>query len=330
MKKTLFVLAMAVLTVCSVVLTGCYHKPVPQQTPSEYYVVGSVYDAQTGQVISNATVTLDGKSVGTTFNVKLDSYVPSVTISASAEGYVAASRTVSIEKLAEYNQVSYINADIALVKEDGDPQLIVVGAPRAGVDGMDAAAVRSLFGIEHGNILVGDKGKVEVCVHYAFVDSDLNVHTNVEDEIFSTNLPYTVKDTVFSGYLWDYTSEEYADVLKGACNFAFSTVNVGTKYADFAANGTEFSQVLNQDGSMTLLGYCVCKDFTLWIVPVSIDGVEMNILALQAMSTHVTPIVEADHGNHDNDNHVNGDNHHNNQSNHTGATAYGGGLGDAE
>jgi hypothetical protein len=60
----------------------------------------------------------------------------------------------------------------------------------------------------------------------------------------------------------------------------------------------------------------------------------MNIIALQAVSTHVSPIVGDCHDNHDNhDNHVNGDkhdNHHNNHDNHSGATAWGGGAGDAE
>ena len=296
MKKTLFVLAMAVLTVCSVVLTGCYPKPVPQQTPTEYYVLGSVYDAQTGQVISNATVTLDGKSVGSTFNVKLDSYVPSVTVAASAEGYVPASRTVAIEKLAEYNQKSFTNADIALVKvatpdepdqpdqPEPDTLVLVVGAPVAGATGMDAAAVSSHFAINKGEVVLGENGLVEVFVHYGFVDSHLNVdvHTNIHANqvLSSTHNPYVVKDTKFSGYVWDYTSTEYVNELKSAFNAALNTINVGTKYADFDANSTPVSVVLNEDGALCIVGYCVCKDFTLWTVPVSIDGVEMNILAI--------------------------------------------------
>jgi hypothetical protein len=122
--------------------------------------------------------------------------------------------------------------------------------------------------------------------------------------------------------------------LKSALNYALGTVNVGSKYADFAATTSVFTDVLNQDGSMCLVGYCVCKDFTLWTVPVSIDGVEISFMALQYDSTHVSPIVGDCHDNHDNhDNHVNGDkhdNHHNNHNNHSGATAWGGGAGDAE
>lgn len=348
MKKSLFVLTMAVMAVCSFVFTSCYDKPVSPKVPSVYYVVGSVYDAQTGEVINNATVTLDGKAVSSTFNVKLDSYVPSVTVAASAEGYVPASRTVSIDKLDEYNQVSYTNADIALVKvqepdqpdqpSEPDTVVVVVGNHLAGAAHMNAAAVRAMFGINHGEVVVGDKGLVEVFVHYGFVDSHLNVdvHTNIHANqvLGSTHEPYTVKDSTFSGYVWDYRGTEYVNELKSALNYALGTVNVGSKYADFAATASAFTEVLNQDGSMCLVGYCVCKDFTLWTVPVSIDGVEFSFMALQYDSTHVSPIVGDCHDNHDNhDNHVNGDkhdNHHNNHNNHTGATAYGGGLGDAE
>jgi hypothetical protein len=327
---------MAVMAVCSFVLTSCYEKPVSQKTPSEYYVMGTVYDAETGQVISNATVTVAGKSVSSTFNFKLDTYVPAVTVVASAEGYVTASRTFGIEKLADYNQVSYTNADLALVKintpvqPEPDTVLVVVGVPVAGVTGMDAAAVSSHFGINNGEVSMGANGLVEVFTHYGFVDSQLNVEANVSADqvLYPTNMPYTVKDVTYSGYIWDYTGSEYVDELKSACNYAFGTVNVGNTYADFAANSTPFSKVLNEDGSLSLVGYCVCKDFTLWGVPVSIDGVKMNILALQANSTHVTPIVGDNHDNHDN--HNNGDNHHNNHDNHSGATAYGGGTGAAE
>ena len=100
MKKSFFgfsaKVAMAVLAVCSFVLTSCYEKSPVAKTPSEYHVVGSVYDAETGKVITEAKVTLDGKSVSSTFNMKLSSYVPSVTVAATAEGYLPGSRTVSI------------------------------------------------------------------------------------------------------------------------------------------------------------------------------------------------------------------------------------------
>ena len=87
MKKSFFgfsaKVAMAVLAVCSFVLTSCYEKSPVAKTPSEYHVVGSVYDAETGKVITEAKVTLDGKSVSSTFNMKLSSYVPSVTVTLS-------------------------------------------------------------------------------------------------------------------------------------------------------------------------------------------------------------------------------------------------------
>ena len=100
MKKSFFgfsaKVAMAVLAVCSFVLTSCYEKSPIAKTPSEYHVVGSVYDAETGKVISDAKVTLDGQSVSSTFNIKLSGYVSSVTVAATAEGYLPGSRTVAI------------------------------------------------------------------------------------------------------------------------------------------------------------------------------------------------------------------------------------------
>ena len=102
MKKSFFgfsaKVAMAVLAVCSFVLTSCYEKSPVAKTPTEYHVIGSVYDAVTGDVISGANVTLDGKSVSSTFNVKLSGYVPSVTVTATAEGYMPGARTVTIAK----------------------------------------------------------------------------------------------------------------------------------------------------------------------------------------------------------------------------------------
>ena len=54
MKKSFFgfsaKVAMAVLAVCSFVLTSCYEKSPGAKTPTEYHVIGSVYDAVTGEV----------------------------------------------------------------------------------------------------------------------------------------------------------------------------------------------------------------------------------------------------------------------------------------
>ena len=110
MKKSIFgfgaKVAMAVLAVCSFVLTSCYEKTPVAKTPSEYYVIGTVYgiDADGNyKLLNNATVTVDGKTVSNPFNVKLDTYKTTVAVTATADGYVAGSRTVAIAKLAEFN-----------------------------------------------------------------------------------------------------------------------------------------------------------------------------------------------------------------------------------
>ena len=345
MKKSFFGL-MAFAAVCAFVLTGCYEKSPNEKTPSEYYVLGTVYDAETGNAITDdITVIVEGKSVGNVFKLKLSGYVPTVTVSASAVGYVPASRTIPIEKLNDYNQVSYTNVDLALIKESpvtpgpGEPEqpepvVVVVGAPVQGAEGLDKEAVKGLFGIGFGDVALGDKGLVEVFVHYGFIDNELNVGSDLHmnQVIGSTTAPYTVKDSVYVGYIWNYDKPDYVKELKSAFLKLFNTSNTGNKFSDFTKNSVPFSAVLNKDGSMNLVGYCVCKDFTLWTVPCSIEGVDFNIMALQSIGTHVTPIVGDNHDNHDNhdnkgDSH---DNHHNNHNNHGQATAYGGGVGDAE
>lgn len=359
MKKSLFgfsaKVAMAVLAVCSFVLTGCYEKTPVAKTPSEYYVVGTVYsvDADGNYAkISGATVTVDGKSVSNPFEVKLDGYKSSVVVTASAEGYVQGSRTVAITKLADYNQSSVTNADLVLVKvpvtpedpeQPEDPSVEIGDITKA--TGFDADAVAELFAIEGVDGVYSDeKGKVQVYTHYS-LDTDLhaNRHANFHGNHVNhtngvTNEPLFVEDSLYVGSIFSFeeTEELYGEILTLFAMIDLNTTFAGTVYADFQKEGNSvpYAIVLNRDGSLCVAGFCICREFTLWSLPFSVDGVEMNVMALQSNATIVSPITADIHDNHDNhdnhDIHDNHDNHHNNHTNHGGATAWGGGAGDAE
>lgn len=329
MKKSLFgftaKVAMAVLAVCSFVLTSCYEKTPIAMTPSEYYVVGTVYayDAETEgyTVLSGASVTLDGKAVSNPFNEKLGGYASEVTVMATAEGYKPGKITKKITKLADYNQTSVTSVDLVLVPAD---YVFEVGTPVVVAD-MTAEEVAAAFEIEEGEISVTDEGKVQVHTHYC-LDSDLhanlhmNFHANHANGV--TNNPYLATAYHYIGYI----SADVEDAeLRNATTAALNTKYVGTVYADFAANtnNVEVSVLLNANSEMSLAGYCVCRDFTVWAVPFNVDGTEVEVLALQSDATTIQPIAGDSHDNHNNhDNHV--------HANHSGATAWGGGAGDAE
>ncbi len=330
MKKSLFgfsaKVAMAVLAVCSFVLTSCYEKTPVAKTPSEYYVVGSVYDAVTGDVISGATVTVAGKTVSSTFNIKLDAYQPSVQIIATAPGYARGERVVEIQELAQYNQLSITNADLALVKLDEPEIELEIGEVVPA--NLDKDAVASTFGITLGDVMVdpAGTGKVKVFLHYS-LDKDLhaNLHTNfnggshVNHDNGVTYDYLVVKDSTYTGYVAAMPSaldEDMALVFEFAMNLEMNAVRAGDDYSAFKNSFIPFTTVLNPDGELALAGYCLTRNFVAMSFPFILDGQEHNILALKAVSTVIDPLVADTH-----DNHV----HH-----HGGATAWGGGAADAE
>ena len=340
--------AMAVLAVCSFVLTGCYEKTPVAKTPSEYYVIGTVYgiDADGNyKLLNNATVMVDGKAVSNPFNVKLDTYKTTVAVSAKADGYVAGSRTVAITKLAEFNQVSTTNADLVLVpvtseepEQPSEPELEL--GEKSPAQGMTAEAIAAMFNIKGADeVLAGENGLVEVCAHYSF-DSDMhaNRHENFDGHVNHTNgvthEAKFVEDSSYVGFISkvDAGLADYAEIVQYACITDLNSPYAGTVYNDFkkAGNSVPFATVLNRDGGLCLAGYCVCKEFTLWTIPFKVDGVEMNVLALQADRTVITPLEALNHDHHDNhDNHGNQGNH-DNHGHHNGGTAWGGGAGDVE
>ena len=339
MKKSFFgfsaKVAMAVLAVCSFVLTSCYEKSPIAKTATSYRVVGTVYavNLETGvqEVLSGAQITVDGKSATSNpFTIELSQYVPSVTVVASAPGYLKGEKTVKIEKIGDNNRVSITNVDLVLVPEDYKPgeeetPELEISAEVTNAS-MTASEVTSLFSIENGEVSVGDY--VQVHTHYC-LDSDLhaNVHMNFHANHANgvTSEPYLVKDVHYVGFIADMSnvSEEYAQEAIDAAVIQLNTQYNGSAYADFAAKAVPFTYMLNENGEISLAGYCVCRSFNLWTVSYTVDGTEMTAYALEAVNTTAQAIAGADsHDNHDNG-HDNGGDHNN--AHHSGATAWGGG-----
>ncbi len=337
MKKSFFgfsaKVAMAVLAVCSFVLTSCYEKSPIAKTPTTYKVVGTVYavNMETGAYtqLNDAQVTVGGKAVtGNPFSVVLDSYAKTVTVVATAPGYLKAERTVEINKLGDYNRISITNADMVLVPEGYNPddEPLITSSEIANAE-MAADEVASMFSIGEGEVSVGEKG-VQVHTHYC-LDSDLhaNVHMNFHANHANgvTSEPYLVKDVHYVGFIADFSkiAEDKFEDAKNAAVVKLNTKYNGSSYADFAASAEPFTYMLNENGEISLAGYCVCRTFNLWALTYSIDGAEFKAYALESVNTTAQAIAGADsHDNHDNG-HDNGGDHNN--DNHSGATAWGGG-----
>ncbi|MBR6540638.1 MAG: hypothetical protein IKT74_03830, partial [Bacteroidales bacterium] len=140
-------------------------------------------------------------------------------------------------------------------------------------------------------------------------------------------------------------AEDNMKELKAGISYLeqINTICAGTEYSAFKNSYIETAAVLNKNADAALAGYCVCRDFTLWSIPATYGEESYTAYVLVANATHITPITVDTHDNHDNhnnhdnhgnqgnhDNHDNHNNHHNNHGNHGGATAWGGGAGDAE
>ncbi len=199
----------------------------------------------------------------------------------------------------------------------------------------------------------GEEGLVEVFAHYA-LDSDLhaNLHVNfgghnVVHANGVTSEPYFVEDSLYVGYILNAegVAEDNMKELKNAISYLeqINTICVGTEYSAYKNSFVKISTIINRNADATLAGYCVCRDFTLWSIPVTFGDETYTTYVLVSNATHITPITVDIHDNHDNhinhdnhgnqgnhDNHDNHNNHHNNHGNHGGATAWGGGAGDAE
>lgn len=324
MKKSLFgfsaKIAMAVLAVCSVVLTSCYQKSEPRVDEDPvYYVTGTVYDATTSAVI-DADVTVNGKAVtvnGGSFLQEIDG-PGAVTVAAEAEGYVAVSRTVQVVKVG-MNQVSITTADIAMVPVGTElPENEVVEGT------MSVADLVAKFGFPEDCTEIDEDGLIHV--HEALALESHDGHS-----LAHTKMPYVVKFNALSGYITDFESADVviAGVMNIVTNAALQTVNAGSKFADFKAIPCE--ELINESGDKCLLAVEVCHTFSQWFVTYVFDGVVYTANAVKAEDAAVMPEYDG-HDTHDSDDRHDSHDSHDSHDGHdnNGGTNAGGGEGNEE
>lgn len=321
MKKSLFGLsakvAMAVLAVCSFVLTSCYEKqaPTPQADPV-YYVVGTVYDATTSEAI-NATVTVNSNAVTVSngsFITKVSS-AGAVTVAAEAAGYVSVSRTVQVAP-AGYNQVSVTTADIAMVPVGEEVPESSVKAGNLSADELVAK-----FGFPEG-LEMGEEGMFAICEQV-----DVESHNGHDAHASFTHNPYPVEFTYYKGgYIWDFASVDAVidNVMETICNSTMNSALLGKSFAKFETAKDE--TILNEDGEQCLLCYYVHYNFKQVEITYVFDGVAYVATCVAPVDTTLVPVYDT-HDTHD------GHDTHgfNADPNHNGSGSGGGeGNGDAE
>ena len=128
MKSKLFGLgakmALALLAV-GMTVTSCYDSEnvdiiqPDQPVAPKYYIAGNITDAETGDIVTNATVTIDGTAVTLTngaFNqeVSVGDAGASFVVAVVADGYRDVSRTIFFPAMGN-GTVTVGNADFALV-----------------------------------------------------------------------------------------------------------------------------------------------------------------------------------------------------------------------
>lgn len=301
MKKSLFgfsaKVAMAVLAVCSFVLTSCYEKPQP--TPQEnpvYYVVGTVYDATTSAVI-NANVTVGGKAV-TVSNGAFITEVASagdVTVAAEAKGYLPVSKIVKVAA-AGYNQISVTTADIAMVPEGEE-------IPESGMKAasLTAAQLAKSFGFPEG-LEMGKDGMFAICEEFdveSHAGDAHDAHDAHDSHASFTHNPYPVEYTYYTGgYIWNYETVDVIvdNVMETICNVNMKSALIGDNFKDFKT--AKASKVLNADGSQCLLCYYVHYNFKQVEVTYVFGGEVYTAICVIPVDTTLVPVYDT-HDTHD-------------------------------
>ena len=301
MKKSFFgfgaKVAMAVLAVCSFVLTSCYEKqaPVKEEAPV-YYVVGTVYDATTSSVIADANVTVNGAAV-TLSNGSFTSKIAgpgAVAVAAEAEGYVAVSRTVQVVAVGN-NQTSVTTADLAMVP-------VEVPLPEPPVSGvkngtLTAEDLVKTFGFPE-NVEVLDEGKIVICNLLDVEAHNVhNVHFGLDAHTSYTHDPYEITYKVYNtGYIWDFESVKDViidGVVETVCNAEMKSAVAGKKLKDLKTK--EVSKVLNENGDKCLLSYYIDYTFQQKEITYVFDGQDYVVNCVAPVDVKVWPVYDDDH-----------------------------------
>ncbi|NDV58372.1 DUF3869 domain-containing protein [Bacteroides sp. 519] len=112
--------ALAILAVCGTVFTSCYEKEGIDTLPlgePEYYVAGTITDANTGSALKATTITVGSKSVGTkvsTFKADVTYTTDAISVEVKADGYVSVTKQVYLNKV-NAGGVYIADASVALV-----------------------------------------------------------------------------------------------------------------------------------------------------------------------------------------------------------------------
>lgn len=318
MKKSFFgfsaKVAMAVLAVCSFVLTSCYEKAEPMaQNDPVYWVVGTVYDATTSETLAAAVTVGSTNVTGPSFAVKVQGSTTAVTtvnISAKMEGYKDVSRVINLVP-ASFNQISITSADIAMVPV-AEPEPEIVAEMVDVTKNYNAEKVAADFGFPTNTEVVD--GIVYVCDFFQ-VDAENahNAHTASSSNQYCTTEPYKVQYPVYSGFV-----SADADQMMDIATSTIQTVYVGKEYADFAKNATTKEETLNEEGNH-LLGWWLDKAFRVYEISYSVMGMTFKCHCVKAEGSVVTPMFDT-HNTH---------NSHDYRTGHEHVNA-GGGAADAE
>ena len=301
MKKSIFgfsaKVAMAVLAVCSFVLTSCYEKPAPAQVEDPiYYVVGTVYDATTSAVIASAKVSVNGNAVALSNGsfVAEVSAAGNVTVAAEADGYVSVSRTVQVVAAAN-NQVSVTTADIAMVP-------VEVPLPEPPVSGvkngtLTAAELIKTFGFPEDVVALED-GKIVICVLEDVQNIDGHDAHGNDAHVSYTHNPYEVTYKVYkTGYIWDFAGVKDViidNVIETVCNAEMKSAVAGNKLSKLATE--EKTQVLNENGDKCLLSYYIDYTFQQKEITYVFDQVEYVVNCVAPVSVKIAPVYDDAHG----------------------------------
>lgn len=225
-------LALAVLAV-GTMFASCYDSENGDVTvnvkpdPAKYYIAGNVTNAETGEKLEGATITMNGERVtytGSSFNIEVAGGT-SYEFVVDLDGYYTATRTIYMPTIAD-GGVSVGNADFALVgvlakdilpedagsgdfatsAEAQEALNLHEGAILATLDGIEGITSTELIVDEYGNLRL----VVEANVTDAKVDEDKDVTLPYYHGFVST-VSQSAKDiftrAITEGSIWNASAE---------------------------------------------------------------------------------------------------------------------------
>jgi len=197
-------LALAILVFCGGLLTSCYQKEdidIPSSAPAEYYIAGTITDANTGALVSAATVTVGGVNVpvtnGTFKSNKLTYTTSAITVvitPTDGSKYYTFTKQVYLNRV---NQGAVFIADVSVALITKGDYVVVTEVPLIPPvgdvnDALTDAIIKPTPDLSDGNVgdvtfgtVVKANGTDRVTVEYPF---------SFENYITSGNVKYISYD----------------------------------------------------------------------------------------------------------------------------------------